>query len=343
MPSPSPPRDNAEADEALRPDEDEVDLGSADDDADSAYGAGSVNSATTSVTSSVMRYRMENGRRYHAYKEGKYVLPNDETENERLDLQHHIWTFMLDNHLHLCPAGKDKPLRRVLDAGTGTGIWAIDFADEHPEAEVVGVDLSPIQPSYVPPNITWFVDDLEEPWTFVNKFDFIYTRMLTGSISDWPKFFQQCFDNLAPGGWLEVPDITFPVMCDDDTFRDGTPLKQWSDHMLAASYNLQRPLDSAKSYAKQMADVGFVNVTEKKFKWPGNGWPKDRKHKELGVWSYENIAGGLQGLSMALFTRGLGWSAEQLEVFLAGVRKDMKDTRIHAYYSIYIVYAQKPE
>lgn len=55
---------------------------------------------------------------------------------------------------------------RVLDVGTGTGIWAIDFADEHPEAEVcccsaysppllacrlqsqiLGVDLSAIQPS----------------------------------------------------------------------------------------------------------------------------------------------------------------------------------------------------
>jgi len=52
---------------------------------------------------------------------------------------------------------------RVLDIGTGTGIWAINFgkdsisfdsfvlnlshlADEHPEIEVYGIDLSPIQP-----------------------------------------------------------------------------------------------------------------------------------------------------------------------------------------------------
>lgn len=33
----------------------------------------------------------------------------------------------------------------VIDIGTGTGIWAIDFADEHPESEVIGTDLSPIQ------------------------------------------------------------------------------------------------------------------------------------------------------------------------------------------------------
>ena len=32
----------------------------------------------------------------------------------------------LDNKTHLCPVGKDKPIGRVLDAGTGTGVWAID-------------------------------------------------------------------------------------------------------------------------------------------------------------------------------------------------------------------------
>lgn len=34
---------------------------------------------------------------------------------------------MQDNRLYVCPAGRDKPLKRVLDAGCGTGIWAMDF------------------------------------------------------------------------------------------------------------------------------------------------------------------------------------------------------------------------
>ena len=49
---------------------------------------------------------------------------------------------------------------RVLDVGTGTDIWAFDFADEHPEAQAIGVDLSPIQPKFVP------LDDLEEDAIF---------------------------------------------------------------------------------------------------------------------------------------------------------------------------------
>lgn len=52
----------------------------------------------------------------------------------------------------------------------------------------------------------------------------------------------------------------------------------------------------------------------------------------LGMWALENIGNGLSGLSMALFTRGLGWSADELEVFLVDVRKDLKDRHIHSYW-----------
>lgn len=34
------------------------------------------------------------------------------------------------------PNDQDFRVKRVLDVGTGTGLWAIDFADEHPDAEV---------------------------------------------------------------------------------------------------------------------------------------------------------------------------------------------------------------
>jgi hypothetical protein len=40
------------------------------------------------------------------------------------------------------------------------------------------------------------------------------------------------------------------------------------------------------------------------------------------------------GISMALFTRGLGWSVEELEVFLVDVRREMKSTKIHAYWNM---------
>jgi len=100
----------------------------------------------------------------------------------------------LDGKYHLCPAGEKKPLRRVLDAGTGTGIWATEFGDRNPDVHIVGIDLSPIQPDFTPPNVEFFVDDLEDDWAYHTPFDMIYCRLLTGCIKDWPKLFAQSFE-----------------------------------------------------------------------------------------------------------------------------------------------------
>lgn len=40
---------------------------------------------------------------------------------------HHIYSLLLRGGLYLAPIG-DNP-QRVLDLGTGTGIWALDFAE----------------------------------------------------------------------------------------------------------------------------------------------------------------------------------------------------------------------
>lgn len=53
---------------------------------------------------------------------------------------------------------------------------------------------------------------------------------------------------------------------------------------------------------------------------------------KTGMWMHENFSTGLSGLSMAVFTRALGWSTEELEVFLISVRKDMRNSKIHGYY-----------
>ncbi|KAE9568335.1 hypothetical protein CGMCC3_g15560 [Colletotrichum fructicola] len=122
---------------------------------DGASSIGSLASSTTSVSGSILDYRLENGRTYHRYKDGKYNYPNDDRENERLDLQHHMFLLTHDNKLGTAPPNeKGAQVKRALDVGTGTGLWAIEFGDEHPEAEVIGVDLSAVQVDFVPPNVS---------------------------------------------------------------------------------------------------------------------------------------------------------------------------------------------
>jgi tRNA G46 methylase TrmB len=92
------------------------------------------------LTSSVIAGQYENGRRYHSYREGTYHLPNDEHEQDRLDLQHQLFRLVLDGNLFLAPIPKED-LHYALDVGCGTGLWCMDLADENPQAQVVGFDL----------------------------------------------------------------------------------------------------------------------------------------------------------------------------------------------------------
>lgn len=97
-----------------------------DDSSDSGFDSESlIGDDTDTLASSILNYRIENGRQYHAYRDGAYWGPNDDMAKEILDFAHHMYLLTLDRKLHLAPISNPQ---RILDAGTGTGIWAIDMA-----------------------------------------------------------------------------------------------------------------------------------------------------------------------------------------------------------------------
>lgn len=66
------------------------------------------------------------------------------------------------------------------------------MGDEYPEAEVTGIDLSPIQPGYVPPNVSFIVDDAEAEWLYPeNSIDYIHLRHMAPAIKNWPKLLKE--------------------------------------------------------------------------------------------------------------------------------------------------------
>ena len=235
--------------------------------ADSAYEE-SLNESqySTSLASSVMNYKYENGRRYHSYREGSYPLPNDESEQERLDLLHHIFKLMLDGELFRAPLPPDP--HRVLDFGTGTGIWAMDFADQFPSAEVVGTDLSPIQPMWVQPNCRFYVDDVESEWVYRESeaFDFIHGRGMAGSIRDWPKLYEQIYKNLKPGGYLEMQEYETWVRSDDGTLENAKFIIEWQEKIDEASKAFGKQMNVAGLQKGYIQDAGFEDVTEDIYK-----------------------------------------------------------------------------
>lgn len=306
-----------------------IDTDESGSDADSAVGSMRAQSSSMSASSSIFDFVEAHGRTWHRYHEGKYFMPNDIPEQERLDLQHSI-SVRLFGGLHLAPV--DRPAR-VLDIGTGTGIWAIEFANEHPESDVLGTDLSPIQPEYVPPNCRFEVDDAEDDWVFSYPFDYIHSRYMSGSISNFPDLFRMCLDNLNPGGWIEFQDYYVRLQAMDESLV-GTALERWNECVIEGVKRMGKNALACAKYKTQMEDAGFVSVTERKFALPGNPWAKGEDQKILGTMQMENILDGLHGFSIGLFTKMLGMSAEEVELMLVDVRKDLRNTKIHFYYVV---------
>lgn len=310
------------------------------DETDSAFGDDSA-SETTSLKSAVINYKYRNGRRYHAYKEGSYWGPNDETQAEQLDIVHHICLLLLDGELHMAPLTKDP--MRVLDLGTGTGIWAIDFADRFPSCEVLGTDLSPTQPSMIPPNLRFEVDDFTEPWLFRKEsFDLIHARSLFGCVADWPKLYQEALDHLQPGGWFEQLEMSVVPKSDDGTVEPGSIFDKWGKISVELGDKFGKSLRTADEAKAGIEAAGFINVVEHRWKLPIGGWPADKRFKELGLYNRINWEQGIEGWSLYLLTTIMKWTIEEVQVYLALMRQALRDRRIHAYQEVSFVYGQKP-
>ncbi|RDL34327.1 uncharacterized protein BP5553_07455 [Venustampulla echinocandica] len=306
-------------------------------DTDSAIGT-DIQSSTMSLRSSLYESIQENGRSYHKYKEGQYFLPNDDVEQDRLNLQHHLWTLTLDGRLHLAPV--EDP-QRVLDIGTGTGLWALEYAERNPSAMVIGTDLSAIQPEYVPPNCQFEIDDAEDEWTYNQTFDFIHGRMLFSCFQNPAEVFKRAFQATSPGGYFEMQDVLFKISSIDGS-GDGSAVERWNHKICLAAKKIGRDWHCAGNYAQWMRDAGFEGVVERQLKWPSNTWPKGKKQKLLGMWSMANSLDGLSAISMALMTRAYGMTREEVEVEMVEVRKDIKDKSLHGFVPVYVVYGRKP-
>lgn len=229
-------------------------------DSDSALGS-DLSTYTQSLRSSVLQGVSEYGRKYHSYRASSYYLaPEDDQEQDRLELQHEAFRINLKNALLLAPV-KYEEVKEVLDLGTGTGTWAIEYADAHPHAQVTGADISAMQPTTVPPNVKFIVDDFEEDWLFKQKFDIVHGRMLTSTFADPVALFKKALEALQPGGWIEMNDLAMPWRSDDASIPEGSAMERWNKLLVESiRKGISRDIGWAEQYKTFLEQAGFVNV-----------------------------------------------------------------------------------
>ncbi|KAL2066139.1 hypothetical protein VTL71DRAFT_2210 [Oculimacula yallundae] len=247
-------------------------------DRDYDYESGRVHTGTT--ITDVYSYTDCNGRTYHGRTRGAYSLPNDGEEQDRQDFIHHIYRLILDSKLGLAPT--DSP-SHVLDIATGTGIWAIEFAKEHPDAFVVGTDLNVIQPVSPAPNCCFIQENSEtQDWSFPFTFDYIHARNVGPCFTNFALVCQRAYNHTSPGGWIEIQDASWDPFSIDGSLS-GTALERWFQIIKSAGTYASGDVTKTIHYKGYLQQAGYADIVEVIEPVPSHPWARGRRMKVLGA------------------------------------------------------------
>ena len=288
--------------------------------------------------------QLENGRQYHGFRKGVYMYPCDDQEMDRLDIFHRLITeeARVSDGLIYAPHSQNC---RVLDLGCGTGIWAIDVANKYPDAFVLGVDLSPMQPTHYPKNCDFYAPwDYESPWASLgeNAWDVIHLQMGCGSVGSWPSLYRRVFAHLRPGAWFEQVEIDFEPRCDDRSL-ENTALRRWYTVLKQATEQSMRPIaHSSRDTLRQLQDAGFVDIDHQVVGLPLNSWHQDAHEKKVGQWYNLAISESVETLTLAPLSRVFAWQVPEIQKIAGEVKNEAYNSEIHAYNILHIYQARKP-
>ncbi|KAJ6494575.1 S-adenosyl-L-methionine-dependent methyltransferase, partial [Mycena sanguinolenta] len=204
----------------------------------------------------------------------------------RLDEMHLAVTRYLGGKLSFAPIADIHP-RKILELGCGSGAWcsifcrAIQAGEEFPEAEVVGVDISPLPTREIPRNMSFELMDLTKEWVWENEtFDVVHARFVMMHVPNAENVIKRAAQLLKPGGFLLLED---PGM-NRATETGGPALQRSMSHFL----QLWRSRAGAdpelgRKFGDIITSTGyFPGVHDYKISVPLAGTGPDEAMNELG-------------------------------------------------------------
>ncbi|KUJ15418.1 S-adenosyl-L-methionine-dependent methyltransferase [Mollisia scopiformis] len=257
-----------------------------------------------------------------------YFLPNTESEADRLNMQHHIFALSFSDRLSLAPLSEsDLDGKHVLDIGTGTGIWAVDFAKQYPNCHVTGFDISPCNPTSPPPNTTFLTHNAEStPWPFTQKFHYIHGRAMMSCFDSAALVIQEAYQNLEPGGWLELQDVVAP-WTDVDGSLSNSALLHFHTLTISAAAQIGRDVCQVITYPSLLAAAGFSSVTEMHYQWPIGPWAMDPRLKRVGEMFREDLDVTVEPIAERLYKGVLGMGDSEVGEIVRAARRDAWDVK----------------
>lgn len=176
---------------------------------------------------------------------------------------------------------------------------------------------------------------MESDWLWsASSFDLVHVRYMFSAIADWPRLLQQSHTALKPGAWIEITEMDIVPTSDDGTVTADYKLLEYFSILRRAASGRGYNFDVAPQLKDLVADAGFDHVVETVYKLPMGPWPADRELRTVGLYHREQFLDGLHGIIIKYLTTVEGWQPQEVDVFLAMVKEQIRDRNIHCYWKV---------
>ncbi|CAG8538740.1 45008_t:CDS:2 [Gigaspora margarita] len=165
-------------------------------------------SQTDSISSSSIKFI--GGRPYFNEETSVYFFPTDWEEADRIQMEHFAMRHAFGSNYAAPLSDIIKPGSKILDIGCGSGHWSFEIAQEFPEANVYGIDISSTFPvSIKPKNCHFQTCNITEGLPFKDEeFDYIFMRYMIFALKEhqWIYVLNEIKRVLKQGGVFECVD-----------------------------------------------------------------------------------------------------------------------------------------
>ena len=261
-----------------------------------------------------------------------YAIGEDNAEADRLNRQHTLLTELFGG-LTLAPIHDP---RSILDAGTGTEIWAVQMAATFPDANIVGIDLreEPGIPRNLPHNYRYVQGNFVEGLPFNDgSFDYVHMRAVWSGMAPekWPIALRELVRVTKPGGWIESVEGGLTQIFDAATALStytGWVRQLLRQRGVEADYVAKLPFDMLALSPAQVTKVVFFT----------QGIPYGKQYGRLGAANEANLLEACSSLKDPIVSAGLA-TGTVFDQITRQMQSELLTAKCMA--PVYVLYAQR--
>ncbi|KZT60176.1 S-adenosyl-L-methionine-dependent methyltransferase [Calocera cornea HHB12733] len=267
------------------------------------------------------------------YTADTYLLPHDDIERARLQIQHEMLMKytkeLLPSNLTLSDGDE------VLDAGTGSGVWLMDVTRTvSPAVLFTGVDIEKRLFPQPLPNTKFLVQStLSLPPHWSSKFTLVHQRLMVAAFSKdaWKQCISEFYRVLKPGGWLRLEEIDFLGVLEQEAIPPLTDRFWKGARVLCEARGVSS--DCLLRIPTLLEEVGFSDLQPIVTRIP---YGSDENARRVGI-------GAWKGMKVPFLKAGgfdVARTSEEYDAFIDQVEEEWETSNFTRTYITWI--ARKP-